>query len=116
MAGLIEHLVAGAAWLALVVGFALRALESSAFLGFISPGLVASHGHVSLAAVMAAGVGGAVVGDAVGYLMGRRWADGSWTPRWVASSRPSIWIAPKARCPGAAAGRSSWAGSPLHCA
>ena len=55
--------------------------ESSAFLGFIFPGemavllggVVAGHGHVPLAGVMAAGIGGAVAGDAVGYLVGRRW-------------------------------------------
>lgn len=81
MTGLIEHLLATPAWLALLVVFALPALESSAFLGFIFPGemavllggVVASQGHVPLAAVMAAGVTGAVAGDAIGYLVGRRW-------------------------------------------
>ncbi len=61
--------------------FALPALESSAFLGFLFPGetavllggVAASHGHVPLAAVAAAGVTGAVLGDATGYLVGRRW-------------------------------------------
>lgn len=81
MTGLIEHLLATPAWLALLVVFALPALESSAFLGFIFPGemavllggVVASQGRVPLAAVMVAGIGGAVAGDAVGYLVGRRW-------------------------------------------
>jgi membrane-associated protein len=81
MTGLIEHLLATPAWLALLAVFALPALESSAFLGFIFPGemavllggVVASQGHVPLAAVMAAGIAGAVAGDAVGYLVGRRW-------------------------------------------
>jgi len=81
MTGLIEHLVASPAWLALLVVFALPALESSAFLGFIFPGemavllggVIASQGHVPLAAVMAAGIGGAIAGDSVGYLVGRRW-------------------------------------------
>jgi membrane protein DedA with SNARE-associated domain len=81
MTGLIEHLLATPAWLALLVVFALPALESSAFLGFIFPGemavllggVVASQGRVPLAAVMAAGIAGAVAGDAVGYLVGRRW-------------------------------------------
>ncbi len=81
MTGLIEHLLATPAWLALLVVFALPALESSAFLGFIFPGemavllggVAASQGHVPLAAVMTAGVTGAVAGDAIGYLVGRRW-------------------------------------------
>ena len=81
MTGLLEHLLATPAWLALLVVFAVPALESSAFLGFVFPGemavllggVVASQGHVPLAGVIAAGVGGAVSGDAVGYLVGRRW-------------------------------------------
>lgn len=81
MTGLVQHLLATPAWLALLVVFALPALESSAFLGFVFPGemavllggVVASQGHVPLAGVLAAAVGGAVAGDAVGYLVGRRW-------------------------------------------
>lgn len=81
MTALIEHLLATPAWLAMLVVFAVPALESSAFLGFIFPGemaallggVVASHGHVPLAGVMAAGIGGAIAGDAIGYLIGRRW-------------------------------------------
>jgi membrane-associated protein len=81
MTGLIEHLLTTPAWLALLVVFAVPALESSAFLGFIFPGemavllggVVASQGHVPLAGVMAAGIGGAVAGDTIGYLVGRRW-------------------------------------------
>ncbi|WP_041546426.1 MULTISPECIES: DedA family protein [unclassified Nocardioides] len=81
MTGLIEHLLATPAWVALLVVFALPALESSAFLGFVFPGelavllggVVASQGHVPLGGVLAAGVGGAIAGDAVGYLVGRRW-------------------------------------------
>lgn len=81
MTGLIEYLLATPAWLALLVVFALPALESSAFLGFIFPGemavllggVVASQGHVPLSAVMAAAISGAVTGDAIGYVVGRRW-------------------------------------------
>lgn len=81
MTGVIEQLLATPAWLALLVVFALPALESSAFLGFIFPGemavllggVVASQGHVPLAGVLAAGIGGAVAGDAIGYVVGRRW-------------------------------------------
>jgi membrane protein DedA with SNARE-associated domain len=36
-------------------------------------GVLASQGHAPVAAVLAAGIGGAIVSDAVGYLVGRRW-------------------------------------------
>ncbi|MFM6848987.1 MAG: DedA family protein [Terrabacter sp.] len=81
MTGLVEHLLATPAWVALLVVFALPALESSAFLGFIFPGetavllggVAAGLGHVPLLGVVLAGVGGAIAGDAVGYVVGRRW-------------------------------------------
>ncbi len=76
-----SHLLALPAWVALLVVFALPALESSAFIGFIFPGeivlvlggVMAYEGNVSLAAVIAAGIAGAVVGDSVGYAVGRRY-------------------------------------------
>lgn len=63
----------------LLLVFALPALESSAFVGFIFPGEiaailggVAAYEHrVSLPAVIAAAVLGAVIGDTVGYAIGR---------------------------------------------
>ena len=69
------------AWAALVAVFALPALESSAFVGFIFPGeialilggVLAQQGRVALVAVLAAGFVGAVIGDSVGYLVGRRY-------------------------------------------
>jgi membrane protein DedA with SNARE-associated domain len=81
MTGILDQLLATPAWLVLLVAFGLPALESSAFLGFLFPGetavllggVAAGQGHVPLAAVIAAGVGGAILGDAVGYLVGRRW-------------------------------------------
>ncbi|MHB8669613.1 MAG: bifunctional DedA family/phosphatase PAP2 family protein [Acidimicrobiales bacterium] len=67
-------------WAALAVVFALPALESSAFVGFIFPGeigvllggVLAYQHKVNLVAVLAAGVAGAVVGDSVGYAVGHR--------------------------------------------
>lgn len=81
LTAMVQQLLATPAWLALLVVFALPALESSAFLGFVFPGemavllggVAAGQGHVPLAGVLAAGVCGAVAGDAVGYLVGRRW-------------------------------------------
>ena len=81
MGSLVSHLLAMPAWLALLLIFGLPALEASAFVGFVFPGetalivggVIASQGHLSLAAVLAAGIGGAVVGDSAGYLIGHRW-------------------------------------------
>ena len=81
MGSLVSHLLAMPAWLALLLIFGLPALEASAFVGFVFPGetalivggVIASQGHLSLASVLAAGVGGAIVGDSIGYLIGRRW-------------------------------------------
>lgn len=113
MSGLLDQLLATPAWLALLVVFALPALESSAFLGFLFPGetavlmggVVASHGHVPVAAVLAAGIGGAVLGDAVGYGVGRRWGRtvlGSTLGRFVRESH-------LARAEGALLARGGWA-------
>ena len=81
MTGIVEHLLALPVWLGLLVVFALPALESSAFVGFVFPGeiavllggVAAGQGHLPLAAVLAAAIGGAAAGDAVGYLVGQRW-------------------------------------------
>lgn len=76
----VAHLVLGLpGWAVLAVVFALPALESSAFVGFVFPGevalllggLLAQQGQVPLAAVLAAGLTGAIVGDSVGYAVGR---------------------------------------------
>jgi membrane protein DedA with SNARE-associated domain/putative flippase GtrA len=81
MAGLAEHLLSAPAWVALLVVFAVPGLESSAFVGFVFPGevalvlggVLASQGRVPLWAVVAAAIVGCVLGDNVGYAVGRRW-------------------------------------------
>ncbi|WGL52360.1 DedA family protein [Nocardioides sp. BP30] len=81
MTTVVDHLLAMPTWLALLLVFALPALEASAFLGFVFPGetalilggVMASQGAVPLPAVLAVGVGGAIVGDSIGYAVGRRW-------------------------------------------
>ncbi len=68
-------------WVALAVVFALPALESSAFLGFLFPGevavllggVLAFQGRVSLPAAIAAAVAGAIIGDSVGYEVGKHY-------------------------------------------
>jgi len=79
----VSHLVEGIlhlhGWAALAVIFALPALESSIFLGFLFPGEVAvllggvlAYQHrVSLPAAIAAAVAGAIIGDTVGYEVGK---------------------------------------------
>lgn len=75
-----SHILSLPPWVALLVVFALPALESSAFVGFIFPGeialilggVIAYEGRVSLAAVLAAAIAGCIVGDSVGYAVGRR--------------------------------------------
>ncbi|MCW2829261.1 MAG: Dolichyl-phosphate beta-D-mannosyltransferase, partial [Marmoricola sp.] len=77
---LAAHLLNLPVWVVLAVVFLVPALESSAFVGFVFPGevalvlggVVASQGRVSVFAVLAAGIAGAILGDSVGYLVGRR--------------------------------------------
>ena len=60
--------------------FALTGAESALLVGFLVPGevaailggVIASHGRVPLAAMMAAAVAGAWCGDSIGYALGRR--------------------------------------------
>ena len=62
---------------------ALPALESSVFLGFVIPGetavviggVTAYNGRNELWAVIAVAIAGAVIGDSIGYAVGKRWGD-----------------------------------------
>ncbi|HEV2344824.1 MAG TPA: DedA family protein [Actinocrinis sp.] len=68
---------------ALVLVFLLPALEASIFLGFVLPGetavvvggFLAYEGKVPLWAVFAAAILGAILGDSVGYEVGKKWGD-----------------------------------------
>jgi undecaprenyl-diphosphatase len=94
----VNHLMSMPAWLALLAVFAVPALEASAFLGFLFPGetvlvvggLLAAHGTVPLWAVLAVGIGGAIIGDSIGYAVGRRYgarAVRGVAGRWVSDVR-----------------------------
>jgi len=84
LAGLTDRILLLPGWLVLSLVFLFPALEASAFVGFVFPGevavilggVVASRGTVPLWAVVVAAVSGAVVGDSVGYFIGRRWGEG----------------------------------------
>jgi undecaprenyl-diphosphatase len=60
--------------------FLVPALEASTFVGFVLPGetavllggVLAFQHRVGLGGVIAAAVGGAIIGDSIGYLLGRR--------------------------------------------
>ena len=81
LAGITERVLSLPGWLVLAIVFAVPALEASAFVGFVFPGeiavilggVVSSQGRIPLWSVIAAAVVGAIIGDSVGYLVGRRW-------------------------------------------
>jgi membrane protein DedA with SNARE-associated domain len=81
LASITDRILALPGWLVVVLVFAFPALEASAFVGFVFPGeiavilggVVASQGRIPLWAVIVAAVSGAIIGDSIGYLIGRRW-------------------------------------------
>jgi membrane-associated protein len=78
---LIDAIVGLPPWLVLVLVFALPAAEAGLLVGVFIPGevgvllggVVAHEGGLPLYAVIAAAALGAVIGDQVGYLLGRRY-------------------------------------------
>lgn len=75
----IERILHLHGWVAYAIIFALPALEASVFLGFIFPGeiavllggVLAFQGRITLGGAMTAAVAGAIVGDSVGYEVGK---------------------------------------------
>lgn len=69
--------------LALLLVFALPALEASAFVGFVIPGeigvllggVLANQHKLPLWGVLLAGIGGAIIGDSIGYQVGKRYGE-----------------------------------------
>jgi membrane-associated protein len=70
-------------WIALVLVFLLPALEASAFVGVILPGeigvilggVLANQHKLALAAVLVAAIAGAIIGDSIGYWVGKRYGE-----------------------------------------
>lgn len=92
-----------AVWVVAAVFF-LSAAETALFLGFIIPGelavilggVLASRAHVPLPAVLAASVAGPILGDSIGYYLGRRYGENvahkRRRKRWASAQR---WIKTK---------------------
>jgi membrane-associated protein len=80
---LLEKILHLPAWLILLLVFLMPFLEASIFLGVLFPGeiavllggVAASQGSVPIALVVIAACLGAVLGDQVGYLVGREWGE-----------------------------------------
>ena len=70
-------------WLALALVFLLPALEASAFVGVLLPGeigvilggVLANQHKLSLTAVLIAAISGAIIGDSIGYFVGKRYGE-----------------------------------------
>ena len=75
-----RHILGLNGWVALAIVFALPLLEASAFVGVLVPGeiavvlggVLAFQHRVTLTTVLAAAAAGAVLGDTIGYWIGRR--------------------------------------------
>jgi membrane-associated protein len=82
--GIVENLLHAPPALVLACVFLLPALEASILVGVFFPGelvvllggVVASEGHTPLYAVLIAAISGAIIGDAIGFEVGKRW--GPW--------------------------------------
>lgn len=83
LARLEEHILDLPTGLVLGLAFLMPALESSVMLGFIFPGeiavviagIVAHNNHIPIEWVILVAVAGAVIGDQVGYYVGKRWGE-----------------------------------------
>jgi len=79
MSGLVDRVLGLPGWLVLLVTGVVVLVEDAVFVGFVVPGetvallagAAAKLGHVSLAGVLLVVVLGAIVGDSVGYEVGR---------------------------------------------
>ncbi|MEO7060654.1 MAG: DedA family protein [Lapillicoccus sp.] len=86
-------------WPVYVIVGLLAFLECAAFVGMVLPGetalvvagVLAGHGSISLAAILAIGCTAAVAGDQVGFMVGRRIGPGLQSSRWARRVPPATW-------------------------
>ena len=79
MTGIVDSILSAPAWVVLGTVALVVFAEDALFVGFVLPGetvailggVAANRGHVSLAAVIAVVVVAAIIGDSVGYQVGR---------------------------------------------
>jgi len=91
--GVVDKLILLPPALVLALVFLVPALEASAFIGFVFPGeiavllggVLAQQGKVPLWLVFVLGSAGSIVGDSIGYEVGRRYGDRLLRrlPRWL---------------------------------
>lgn len=123
MNGVVDRLIQLPPALVLALVFLVPALEASAFVGFIFPGeiavllggVLAQQGKVPLWLVFVLGSVGSIIGDSIGYEVGRRYGDRllQRLPRWLVKpahlergkdllrrrgGSPSFWVASRRRC------------------
>lgn len=82
MTGFIDSVLSSVpGWVVYLAVFGLPFLEAAVLLGFVVPGeaavvfggVVAGRGDLSLTLVLVVAIGGAILGDSVGYVVGRRY-------------------------------------------
>ena len=80
MSGMVEQILSAPTWAVLALVALVVFVEDALFVGFVVPGetaailggVAASLGHAPLVAVIAVVIGAAIVGDSVGYEVGRQ--------------------------------------------
>ncbi|MCW2818774.1 MAG: DedA family protein [Marmoricola sp.] len=84
MSGLIENFLSSVpSWVVYLAVFGFPFAEAAVLLGFVLPGeaavvfggVLAGRGGASLTVVLALAVAGAILGDSVGYVVGRRYGE-----------------------------------------
>ena len=84
MSGLIENFLSSVpAWVVYVAVFGFPFAEAAVLLGFVLPGeaavvfggVLAGRGGASLVVVLVLAIAGAILGDSVGYVVGRRYGE-----------------------------------------
>lgn len=98
MSGLVDRLLSTPGWAVLLIVGLIVFAEDALFVGFVLPGetvailggVAAKFGHVSLGGVVAVVIGAAIIGDSVGYEVGRVLGPRIIAHRYLASRRDRL--------------------------